>query len=109
MPSSAVSERHDGPDVDGVNGREHVLTGLRPPTATADSPVLDVPHGKSVTHEHVRKRPPKLQPIPLMPKTTVNDDNSTQSNTVRKVKLAKLTGVVTVSNSLHTQNLRERQ
>lgn len=104
-----MPERDDRPDVDSVNGREHVLTGPRPPTTTANSPVLDVPDSESVGDKHVRKGPTKFQAIPLMPKTTVNDDNSTLSNTIRKVKLAKLTGMVTVSNSLHTQNLRQRQ
>ncbi|GHH59992.1 hypothetical protein GCM10017774_83700 [Lentzea cavernae] len=104
-----MPERHDGPDVDGVDRGEHVLTGLRPATAAAHPPVLDVPHGESFGDEHVGKRPSEFQAVPLVPKTTVNDDNTTLSNTLGKVKLAELTGMVTVSNSLHTQKVRENK
>jgi hypothetical protein len=109
MASSTVSECHDGSDVDGVNSRQHVLSGNRPPTVTANPPIFDVPNNKSVTDEHFGKRPPELQAVPLMPKTTVNDDNGTVSNTVRNVKLTELTGMVTVSNSLHAQKLRQNE
>jgi len=109
MPSGAVSECHDGSDVDGVNRRQHVLSGNRPPTVTANPPIFDVPNNKSVTDKHFGKRPPEFQPIPLMPKTTVDDDNRTLGSTVRNVKLTKLTGVITVSNPLHTQTLRENR
>nr|WP_232836642.1 hypothetical protein [Lentzea terrae] len=102
-----MSKRHNRPDVDSFNGRQHVLSGNRPPTVTTNAPILNVPDGKSLTNKHLGKRPPKLQPVPLMPKTTVDNDNSTLSNTVRKKKLPKLTGMLTVSNSLHAQNLRE--
>lgn len=109
MTSSTVSERHHGPDVDSVDGGEHVLTGLRPSAAAAHAPVFDVPDGESLGDKRPRKRPPKLQPVALVPKTTVNDDNSTLSRARGKLELAELTGVITVSNPLHTQNLREGQ
>ncbi|GGU55355.1 hypothetical protein GCM10010178_54740 [Lentzea flava] len=107
MPSGAVSERHHGPDVDSLQGSQHVLPGLRPSSIAPNTPIFDVPNGKPVPNKHISKWPPELQPVPLVPKTTVDDDNSTLSNTIRKVKLTELTGVLTVSNPLHTQNLRD--
>lgn len=104
-----MSKRHNGPDVHSLNGRQHVLSSNRPPTVTTNAPILNVPNGKSLTNKHLSSRPPQLQPIPLMPKTTVDDHNTTHSNPVRKKKLPKLTGMLTVSNPLHTQNLREHK
>lgn len=102
-----MSKRHNRPDVNGIDSGKHIQPGLRPPATAPDAPVFDVPHRKPVSDKHFGQRPPQLQPIPLMPETTVNDNNSTLGSARRKPKLPELAGMVPINNPLHPKNLRE--
>nr|WP_245849146.1 hypothetical protein [Lentzea kentuckyensis] len=80
-----MSKRHKGPNIDGVDGSKNVRTGLRPSPTAANTPIFDVPDNKSVRDKSVREGPAKFQPVALVPKTTVNDDNSTLSRPHRQM------------------------
>lgn len=96
-----MPKRNNGPNINSLNSNNHILKRGRPATPTPNPPILDVPNSKPVPHKHFSKRPPKFKPIPLMPKPTVDDNNTTTRHTVGKVELTELTGMLTVSNKLH--------
>ncbi|GLZ33988.1 hypothetical protein Lesp02_61760 [Lentzea sp. NBRC 105346] len=109
MPTGRMPKRHNGPKIHSIDSRKHIVHSGRPSPAPLNPPILNVPNGIPAPNKINSKGPPKLKPIPLVPKPAVNDHNGPTRLQLRKGQLTELRRMIAVRNTLHKRNLRDRK